>query len=119
MTNAISDIGQAACIFVIGSNTTAAHPIIGRQITRAVKQGAKLIAADPRRTVLCRMADVWMRHQPGTDVALLNAMARVIIEEKLLDTAFIKERCEVGHSLHVVSAMGVLGNPHGIKDGCR
>jgi len=94
MTNAISDIGQAACIFVIGSNTTAAHPIIGRQITRAVKRGAKLIAADPRRTVLCRMADIWMRHQPGTDVALLNAMARVIIEKKLLDTAFIKERCE-------------------------
>jgi len=94
MTNAISDIGQAACIFVIGSNATATHPIIGRQITRAVRQGTKLIAADPRRTVLCRMADICIRHQPGTDVALLNAMARVIIEEKLLDTAFIKERCE-------------------------
>ena len=94
MTNGISEIGQAACIFVIGSNTTAAHPIIGRQITRAVKQGAKLIVADPRRTVLCRMADIWMSHQPGTDVALLNAMARVIIEKKFLDTAFIKERCE-------------------------
>jgi len=94
MTNAISEIGQAACIFVIGSNATAAHPIIGRQITRAVKQGTKLIAADPRRTVLCRMADIWIRHRPGTDVALLNAMARVIIEKKLLDTGFIKERCE-------------------------
>ncbi len=94
MTNAISEIGQAACIFIIGSNPTAAHPIIGRQITRAVKQGTKLIAADPRRTILCRMADIWIRHQPGTDVALLNAIARVIIKEKLLDTVFIKERCE-------------------------
>ena len=94
MTNAISEIGQAACIFLIGSNPTAAHPIIGRQITRAVKQGTKLIAADPRRTVLCRIADIWIRHQPGTDVALLNAMAQVIIEKKLLDRAFIKERCE-------------------------
>ena len=94
MTNAISEIGQAACIFLIGSNPTAAHPIIGRQITRAAKQGTKLIAADPRRTVLCRIADIWIRHHPGTDVALLNAMARVIIEEKLLDTEFIKERCE-------------------------
>jgi len=94
MTNAISEIGDAACIFVIGSNTTAAHPIIGRQIARAVKGGAKLIAADPRRTVMGRMADIWIRHQPGTDVALLNAMAGVIIMEKLLDTGFIKERCE-------------------------
>jgi formate dehydrogenase alpha subunit len=94
MTNAVAEIGEASCIFVIGSNTTAAHPIIGRQITRAVKEGAKLIAADPRRTVLRRMADVWIRHQPGTDVALLNAMAGVIVKEKLLDIGFIKERCE-------------------------
>jgi formate dehydrogenase alpha subunit len=94
MTNAIAEIEKAACIFVIGSNTTAAHPIIGRQITRAVKRGAKLIVADPRRTVMRRMAHVWIRHQPGTDVILLNAMARVIIQENLMDTAFIKARCE-------------------------
>ena len=94
MTNAISEIGDAACIFVIGSNTTAAHPIIGRQITRAVKGGAKLIAADPRRTVLRRKADVWIRQQPGSDVALLNAMARVIIMKELYDSAFIEGRCE-------------------------
>lgn len=72
----------------------AAHPIIGRQINRAVQNGARLIVADPREIGLCRMADIWLRHQPGTDVALLNAIARVIIEEKLLDTSFIKERCE-------------------------
>ena len=94
MTNAISEIQEAACIFVIGSNTTAAHPIIGRRINRAVRNGAKLVVADPRETGLCRMADVWLRHQPGTDVALLNAMARVIIEDKLLNTSFIKKRCE-------------------------
>jgi formate dehydrogenase alpha subunit len=94
MTNAISEIGEASCIFIIGSNTTAAHPIIGRQVNRAVRNGAKLIVADPRETMLCQMADIWLRHQPGTDVALLNAMARVIIEEKLLDTSFIKERCD-------------------------
>jgi len=94
MTNAVSEIEKASCIFVIGSNTMAAHPIIGRQINRAVQNGARLIVADPREIGLCRMADIWLRHQPGTDVALLNAMARVIIEEKLLDTSFIKERCE-------------------------
>ncbi len=105
MTNAISEIGEAACIFVIGSNTTATHPIIGRQITRAVKQGAKLIAADPRRTVLRRMADIWIRHQPGTDVALLNAMARVIIKKELHDLSFIKERCE-GFEAFEAAVMG-------------
>ena len=94
MTNAISEIGEAACIFVIGSNTTAAHPIIGRQITRAVKGGARLIAADPRRTVLRRKADVWIRQQPGSDVALLNAMARVIVMKGLHDSSFIEERCD-------------------------
>jgi len=94
MTNTISEIEKAACIFVIGSNTTAAHPVIGRQINRAVRNGTKLVVADPRETGLCRMADVWLRHKPGTDVALLNAMARVIIKRELLDTSFIKERCE-------------------------
>ncbi len=94
MTNSISEIAEAACIFVIGSNPTAAHPIIGRQIIRAVRNGAKLIVADPRETPLCRIADVWLRHRPGTDVALLNAMARVIVEEKLLNTTFVEERCD-------------------------
>jgi len=94
MTNTISEIGKAACIFVIGSNTTAAHPIIGRHVSRAVRNGAKLIVADPRETALCQIADIWLRHHPGTDVALLNAMARVIIEDGLPNTSFITERCE-------------------------
>ncbi|MBW1896722.1 MAG: molybdopterin-dependent oxidoreductase, partial [Deltaproteobacteria bacterium] len=105
MTNSISEIGDAACIFVIGSNATATHPIIGRQISRAIKRGAKLIAADPRRTEMRRMADIWMGHQPGTDVALLNAMARIIIEERLHDTDFIEKRCE-GFEAFQESIMG-------------
>ena len=104
MTNAISEIGEAACIFAIGSNTTAAHPIIGRQINRAVRNGAKLIAADPRRTALRLMADIWMGHQPGSDVILLNAMAKVIVEEKLFDASFIEERCD-GFEAFVESIM--------------
>lgn len=94
MTNSISEIGEAACIFVIGSNTPAAHPIIGRQVNRAVGSGARLIVADPRETGLSRTADIWLRHRPGSDVALLNAMARVIIEEGLFDKSFIEQRCE-------------------------
>jgi formate dehydrogenase alpha subunit len=94
MTNSIHEIGEAACIFIIGSNTMSAHPIIGRQVSRAVRNGAKLIVADPRETLLCRIADLWLRHQPGTDVALLTAMAKVIVEEGLLDESFIEERCD-------------------------
>ncbi len=94
MTNSINEISEAACIFAIGTNTTANHPIIGRQVTRAVQKGTKLIVADPRQIPLCRMADVWLRLRPGTDVALLNGIIRVIIEENLLDTAFIEKRCE-------------------------
>jgi formate dehydrogenase alpha subunit len=94
MTNSINEISDAACIFAIGTNTTANHPIIGRQVTRAVQKGAKLIVVDPRRIPLCRMADIWLRLRPGTDTALLNGIMRVIIEENLLNTSFIEERCE-------------------------
>jgi formate dehydrogenase alpha subunit len=94
MTNSINEISDAACIFAIGTNTTANHPIIGRQVTRAVQKGAKLIVVDPRQIPLCRMADIWLRLRPGTDIALLNGIMRVIIEENLLDTSFIEERCE-------------------------
>jgi len=94
MTNSINEIREAACIFAIGTNTTANHPIIGRQVTRAVQKGAKLIVADPRRIPLCRLADIWLRLYPGTDIALINGIMRVIIEQNLMDTAFIEERCE-------------------------
>jgi anaerobic selenocysteine-containing dehydrogenase len=73
MTNSVSEVEGASCIFVIGSNTMAAHPIVGRRITRAVGKGAKLIIADPRETMLSKKANFWLRHKPGTDVALLNA----------------------------------------------
>ncbi|MBM4450603.1 MAG: formate dehydrogenase subunit alpha, partial [Chloroflexi bacterium] len=94
MTNSINEIGDAACIFVIGSNTSAAHPVIALEIKRAVRNGGKLIIANPREIELCRLADVWLRHTPGSDVALLMGMMKVIIEEKLVDTAFVSECCE-------------------------
>ncbi len=95
MSNSISDIDQAEVLFVIGSNTTECHPIIGRKIRRAVKHnGAKLIVADPRRIELCDIAEVHLDHLPGTDAALLNGMMRQIVEENLQDKTFIAERCE-------------------------
>ncbi|GAI34391.1 unnamed protein product, partial [marine sediment metagenome] len=94
MTNSIKEVGNAACILAIGTNTTEDHPVIGLEVKRAVDKGAKLIVANPREIDLCRFASLWLRHNPGTDVALLMGMMRVIVDEGLLDAAFIEERCE-------------------------
>ena len=94
MTNSIAEIGKACCIFAIGTNTTEDHPIIGVDVRMAVRNGAKLIVANPREIDLCRFATLWLRHRPGSDVALLMGMMKVIIDEGLLDTSFIEERCE-------------------------
>ena len=95
MTNSIDELKTAGCIFVIGSNTTEAHPVIGLYIKEAVtKNGAELIVADPRRIDLARFARLHIAQKPGTDVALINAMMNVIINEQLHDKAFIRERTE-------------------------
>jgi formate dehydrogenase alpha subunit len=95
MTNSIDEIKHAGCIFVIGSNTTEAHPVIGLAIKEAVaRNGAKLIVADPRGIDLVRFAAVHLAHKPGTDVALINALMNVIVSEKLHNEPFIRERTE-------------------------
>jgi formate dehydrogenase alpha subunit len=95
MSNSISDIDHAEVLFVIGSNTTECHPIIGRRIKRAIKNnGARLIVADPRRIELCDMAEVHLDHFPGTDVALLNGIMHEIVSENLHNQSFISRRCE-------------------------
>jgi anaerobic selenocysteine-containing dehydrogenase len=94
MTNSIGEIGNASCILTIGTNTAENHPIIFLQIKKAVRNGAKLIVADPREIGLCRLAHIWLRHNPGTDVPLLMGMARVILDEGLLNRDFIERQCE-------------------------
>lgn len=89
----LSDLAGANCLFVIGSNTTHAHPVAGAQV-RAVAERAKLIVADPRRIDLVKHADLWLQQKPGTDVALLMGMAKVILDEGLHDAAFVAARCE-------------------------
>jgi len=79
MTNSIQEIGDASFLFVIGSNTTEAHPVISYYVKRAVKKGATLIVNDPRRIDLCRWADRWVKIRPGTDVAYINGLMREII----------------------------------------
>lgn len=94
MTNTISEIGDAACIIAIGTSTTEAHPIVGYQVKKAVRQGAKLIVVNPQEVPLVRFADIFLQIKPGSDVALLMGMARAIIEEELHDQKYIEERCE-------------------------
>jgi len=95
MTNSIDDFDRAGAIFVIGSNTTECHPVIGSAILRAAAQRrVPLIVADPRRIRLAEFAAVHMQQRPGTDVALINAMMRVILDERLEDRDFITGRTE-------------------------
>ena len=94
MTNSIHEIGDAECILAIGTNTTEAHPVIGLEPVRAAKNGKKLIIANPREIKLNKYATMWLRQNPGTDVALVMGMAKVIVDEGLMDTEFIASRCE-------------------------
>ncbi len=95
MTNSIAEFEQSDAYFVIGSNTTEAHPIIALKLKQGARfRGAKLIVADPREIPLTRFAKLWLRHWPGTDAALLNGLMHVILEEGLEDKKFIKDRTE-------------------------
>jgi len=95
MSNSYSDFKKTELFFVIGSNTTECHPVIGAIIKRRVKfDGAKLIVADPRSMELGDYATVKLIHKPGTDVALINGLMHVIIRNGLEDKEFIRERTE-------------------------
>jgi formate dehydrogenase alpha subunit len=95
MSNSYSDFEKTKLFFVIGSNATECHPVIGSMIKRRVKfGGAKLIVADPRSIELGEYASVRLAHRPGTDVALINALMHVIIREGLEDRQFIDQRTE-------------------------
>jgi formate dehydrogenase alpha subunit len=94
MTNAVEGISRNDALFVIGSNTTENHPIIGLRMKEAVARGAQLIVADPRRIPLVKFASLWLRQRPGTDSVLLNAMMQVILAEGLEDKEFIAARTE-------------------------
>lgn len=94
MTNSIAEIEDAACIFIIGSNTSACHPLIARRVLRAKEKGAKLIVADPRAIQMSRFADVAVHHRLGTDVALLNGMMHVILKNGWEARDFINARTE-------------------------
>jgi formate dehydrogenase alpha subunit len=126
-TNSIEEISESDVIFVIGANITEAHPIIGLEVKKAVRNGSTLIVTDTRRIWLSRIAKIFLNPQPGTDAYLINAMMNVIINEKLYDEKFIEEKTEgfkelkkaVAKSEHE-KAEGLCGIPEEtIKDAAR
>lgn len=94
MTNSLDDLAEADVIFVIGSNPTENHPVIGSMIKSAIAQKSRLIVADPRHLELSEMADVAIQQRPGTDVALINGFLHVILRDGLEDEDFIQKRTE-------------------------
>jgi formate dehydrogenase major subunit len=94
MTNSIAEIENADCIFIIGSNTSVAHPLIATRVFRAKARGAKVMVADPRRIPITAQADLFVQQQSGTDVALINGLMHVILKNNWQNQAFIDERTE-------------------------
>lgn len=92
MTNGFDSIKEADYIFCIGSNNMEAHPLFGRKLIQAQKNGAKLVVLDPRYTPTAKIADEYVQFKTGTDIALMNAMIKVIIDNDLQDDEFIKNR---------------------------
>jgi formate dehydrogenase major subunit len=92
VSNQVRDVANADLLFVIGANPTMNHPVAATWMKNAVKRGATLIVADPRRSDLSRHATYYRQFNPDTDVALLNSLLHVIVEEGLVDSAFVRDR---------------------------
>lgn len=94
MTNSIEEIQNVQTLFLIGANPTEAHPIVGLEMKKALRRGARLIVCDPRETWMARRAHIHIKHKPGTDNVLINAMMNHIIARDLHNRQFVAERCE-------------------------
>ena len=98
-TQNFDSVMKADVIFVIGANPTDGHPVFGSQMKRRLRQGARLIVADPRRIDLVRTphvaADHHLKLRPGTNVALINSLAHVVVTEGLVKEDFVRERCDM------------------------
>ncbi len=93
-SNSYVDYERAGCLMIIGADASANHPVIAIRFRRAMARGARIIVVNPKRVELCDQADLWIQQNPGTDVALFNAMARVILDEGLANLDFIRARTE-------------------------
>ena len=94
-SNSYTDYEEAGCLFIVGADPSSNHPVVASRMRRSIEErGVKLIVLNPKRIELCDHSDLWLREFPGTDVAVLNGMAHVILAEGLADQAFIRDRTE-------------------------
>ena len=94
MSNSIVEIEDTKCVFIFGYNASTSHPIVARRINHAKAKGVKIIVCDPRKIETARIADIYAPLANGSNVAFLNAMMNVILEEGLQDQKFIDEHTE-------------------------
>ena len=93
-TNSLAQMTDVDTFFIIGSNTTEAHPVVSLYLKEAISKGAKVVVADPRKIWLAERADVWLNLKPGSNIALLNGIVRVILENGWQQDEFIQTRTE-------------------------
>ncbi|HXJ77965.1 MAG TPA: formate dehydrogenase subunit alpha [Candidatus Methylomirabilis sp.] len=93
-SNSYVDYEQAGCLLIVGADASSNHPVIAIRFRRAMSRGARVVVVNPKRIDLCDQADLWIQNKPGTDVTLFNAMARLILDEGLANTDFIRTRTE-------------------------
>ena len=94
-SNSYTDYEDAGCLFVVGADPSSNHPVVASRMRRAIdERGVKVIVLNPKRIEMCDHSDLWLREYSGTDVAVLNGLARVILTEGLLDSEFVRDRTE-------------------------
>lgn len=94
MSNSIPEMEDTKCLFIFGYNAADSHPIVARRILKAKEKGAKIIVCDPRYIETARIADLWLPLKNGSNVALLNAFANVLISEGLYNKEFVANHTE-------------------------
>ncbi len=112
VSNPVMDVTKASVVILIGANPTVNHPVAASFLKNAMRSGTKLIVMDPRRSELARTAYRYLQFKPDTDVALLNAMMHVIVEENLVDPKFIADRT-LGYAELVKNVAGLQPGSHG------
>lgn len=94
-TNSYADFENAGCLMIVGSDPSQNHPVIDTRLRRVLDSPeVKIIVVNPKFIVDCYYADLWLQHRPGTDVALFNGLARIILDEDLWDRDFVRTRTE-------------------------
>jgi predicted molibdopterin-dependent oxidoreductase YjgC len=93
-TNSLSQMPDIDTLFLFGSNPTDGHPIVSLWLKKALRKGAKLIVGDPRKTWMAKRADVWLNLKPGSNIAMLNGLINVILQNKWENREYIAKRTE-------------------------